>query len=90
MFWVPGGFAHGFVGLHEINYVLYGCDGEYNGECECAINLFDPDIGIDLSCIANQVDINDLNISVKDKAAIKLGEWLKKPEAEKFVFGRNC
>lgn len=45
-FWVPEGFAHGFVTLAEENIVLYKCTAPYNKESEGAIRWNDPTVNV--------------------------------------------
>ncbi len=47
MFWVPPGFAHGFLTLEDDTIFAYKCSGLYNKESEGSIVWNDPDIGID-------------------------------------------
>lgn len=45
-FWVPRGFAHGFLVLSESADFFYKCDEAYCPECESVIAWNDPDLGI--------------------------------------------
>jgi dTDP-4-dehydrorhamnose 3,5-epimerase len=45
-FWVPAGFAHGFLVLSEQADFLYKTTDYYAPEYECCIRWNDPDIGI--------------------------------------------
>lgn len=47
LFWLPRGFAHGFLVLSEYAEVLYKCDEFYSPGDEVAISWNDPQIGID-------------------------------------------
>ena len=47
MFFIPHGFAHGFVVLSEDAVFQYKCDNFYCRESEGAIAWDDPDLGID-------------------------------------------
>jgi len=44
---VPRGFAHGFSVLSETAIFSYKCDNVYNKEAERAVNINDPELGID-------------------------------------------
>lgn len=61
-FFVPRGFAHGFLVLSETAVFFYKCDNFYNRESEGGIFYADPAIGIDW-----QFPTGDLVISEKDK-----------------------
>lgn len=47
MYWVPPGFAHGFVTLEDNTIFTYKCTNIYNKASEGSILWNDPDIGID-------------------------------------------
>lgn len=46
MFYVPPGFAHGFVALLDNTEFLYKCTAEFDAASERGIRWDDPDIGI--------------------------------------------
>lgn len=45
-FWVPAGFAHGFIVLSEVADFEYKCTNYYDPSNECCILWNDPDINI--------------------------------------------
>jgi dTDP-4-dehydrorhamnose 3,5-epimerase len=47
MFWLPAGFAHGFVSLADDTIFFYKCDNLYNKESEGALVWNDPQLNID-------------------------------------------
>ena len=47
VFWIPPGFAHGFVTLEDDTVFSYKCTGIYNKESEGALNWNDKDLNID-------------------------------------------
>jgi len=47
MFWIPPGFAHGFVCLEDNTTFFYKCTGLYNYEAEGGILWNDPELNID-------------------------------------------
>lgn len=62
-FWVPEGFAHGFVVLSDVAEFLYLTTDYYAPEHERAIIWNDPDLGIDWPLQAEP------SLSAKDKQA---------------------
>jgi dTDP-4-dehydrorhamnose 3,5-epimerase len=46
LFWIPEGFAHGFVALEDNTVFLYKTTNYYNKESEMAINPLDPVLNI--------------------------------------------
>lgn len=47
IFWIPPGFAHGFVTLEDDTIFAYKCTGFYNKESEGSVHWNDPDLNID-------------------------------------------
>lgn len=64
LFWVPPGFAHGFLSLEDGTDFLYKCTDYYAPEHEHAIRWDDPDLGI-----AWPLDGIVPQVSAKDEAA---------------------
>jgi len=60
-FFVPRGFAHGFVVLSDVAVFQYKCDNHYNKSSEGGLHYADPDLNIDW-----QVDGSELLVSDKD------------------------
>lgn len=67
MFWVPEGFAHGFLTLEDDTDFLYKCTTPYMPRHEHSLAWDDPDVSIEWP-IAGM----DLQISVKDKVGTPL------------------
>ena len=61
-FFIPRGFAHGFLVLSETATFFYKCDNFYNKESEGGIIFSDPEINIDW-----QFEMDKLIISEKDQ-----------------------
>ena len=66
-FFIPRGFAHGFVVLSEEAVFQYKCDDFYASQCEGAIAWDDPDLGIDWG-----IPMEDVILSEKDKVHPRL------------------
>ena len=60
-FFIPKGFAHGFVVLSETALFQYKCDEFYHPEAEGAIMWDDPEINIDW-----RIPAEDVALSAKD------------------------
>lgn len=61
-FYIPRGFAHGFLVLSETATFFYKCDNFYNKESEGGIIYNDPTINVDWNAATNE-----LLVSEKDK-----------------------
>jgi dTDP-4-dehydrorhamnose 3,5-epimerase len=66
-FYVPPGFAHGFLVTSETALFNYKCTDFYSPKDECAIRWDDPDIGIEWP-------IKDPLLSEKDSKGLRLSE----------------
>lgn len=69
MFWVPEGFAHGFLTLEDGTDFLYKCTAPYAPEHEHSLAWDDPSVGIEwpLGDIVPQ-------LSAKDRAGLPLAD----------------
>ena len=47
IFWIPPGFAHGFIALEDDTIFTYKCTGVYNKESEGSLLWNDTDLNID-------------------------------------------
>lgn len=68
-FFVPRGFAHGFVVLSDEVIFQYKCDNFYNKDAEGAISWNDKDLSIDWKVDNDRIILSDkdqLNPSLKD------------------------
>ena len=63
-FYIPPGFAHGFICLSETVHLMYKCTGEYCKDAEGGLRWDDPDIGIAWPLPAGV----EPSVSVKDAA----------------------
>lgn len=66
-FYIPEGFAHGFLVTSDSALFSYKCTDFYSPEAEMSILWNDPGIGIDWP-------MTDVNLSDKDKKAYALNE----------------
>ncbi len=71
-FFIPRGFAHGFLVLSERASFFYKCDNFYNKESEGGIKYNDPTINIDW-----QFEMDKLIISEKDQTLPNLANAKK-------------
>ncbi len=61
MYWVPPGFAHGFLTLRDETVFTYKCTNVYNRESEGSLRWDDPILNIDWNLESNPI------LSEKDK-----------------------
>lgn len=69
MFWVPPGFAHGFVSLEDGTEFLYKCTALYDPASEHALLWNDPALGIDWP-----IGADEIQLSGKDRLGKPLAE----------------
>ena len=60
IFWIPPGFAHGFIALEDDTIFTYKCTGFYNSASEDAFLWNDKDLNIDWGVINPLVSDKDL------------------------------
>jgi dTDP-4-dehydrorhamnose 3,5-epimerase len=70
-FYVPRGFAHGYVVLSETALFAYKCDNFYQPQAEGGVRFDDPSLAIDW-----QVPASEIKLSEKDSILPKFGEHL--------------
>ncbi len=61
MFWIPPGFAHGFLTLHDDTIFAYKCTNYYNVESEGCVRWDSPDLNIDWGITNPVLSEKDLN-----------------------------
>ena len=61
MYWIPAGFAHGFLTLEDDTVFFYKCTNVYNKEAEGCIRWNDPDLNIDWGDVTPVVSERDSN-----------------------------
>jgi len=59
-FWIPEGFAHGFIALEEQTIVNYKCTSLYQAGSESTLLWNDPDIGIQWPGTPVEISAKDL------------------------------
>jgi dTDP-4-dehydrorhamnose 3,5-epimerase len=69
MFWVPEGFAHGFLTLSDDTDFMYKCTAPYAPTREYTLAWDDPAVGVEWPTIGQ-----DPIISEKDKAGLALAD----------------
>lgn len=69
-FWIPPGFAHGFVSLEDDTIFSYKCTNVYNPQSEKGIMWNDPDINVDWQL--EKYGIKEPIISDKDSKNVLL------------------
>ncbi|MEJ6793698.1 MAG: dTDP-4-dehydrorhamnose 3,5-epimerase [Flavobacteriales bacterium] len=62
MFWIPPGFAHGFLTLEDKTIFSYKCSGDYNPSSEGSLLWNDPQLNIEWN-------IDEPIVSAKDQEA---------------------
>ena len=77
-FYVPIGFAHGFITLEPNSEIIYKCSNYYNQKCERSVLWSDPNIGIKWE-LEGQPTLNE-----KDRIAPLLEDF-----ESPFIFGVN-
>lgn len=69
MFWVPEGFAHGFLTLEDDTDFLYKCTAPYAPQNEASLAWDDPTVGIEWP-----FDGLEVKLSAKDAAGVALAD----------------
>ena len=72
-FYIPAGFAHGFLAVSELVKFHYRCGGKYIPGADSGIRWDDPDIGIDWKYLSD-----DPVISERDKSLMTFQEFCQK------------
>lgn len=70
MYWIPEGFAHGFLTLEDDTIFTYKCTGVYHKPSESSILWNDPELGIKWA-------VEDPILSPKDKNAPTFKEYIQ-------------
>jgi dTDP-4-dehydrorhamnose 3,5-epimerase len=68
MFWLPPGFAHGFITLEDDTIFTYKCTGVYNSSSEGALLWCDKELNINWG-------IDKPIVSEKDQISLQFSEF---------------
>lgn len=82
MFFIPQGFAHGFVTISDDVIFQYKCDNLYNKASEGGIRYDDETIGVDWKRF---ISVDEMILSEKDKIAPALSGC-----NANFIYKENC
>lgn len=69
MFWIPPGFAHGFLTLEDDTIFSYKCTNVYDQKSEGGLNWNDQDLNIDWGIVSEPI------LSEKDKVEVPFKEF---------------
>ena len=73
-FWIPAGFAHGFLSLEDHTELLYKATNFYNPASEGCIRWDDPDLNITWGTELKKIGMESPILSFKDKTAIPFSD----------------
>ncbi|MGL5543258.1 MAG: dTDP-4-dehydrorhamnose 3,5-epimerase [Fusobacteriaceae bacterium] len=77
-FYIPPGFAHGFLTLEDDTEFLYKCTDYYAPQYDSGVLWNDPEIGIEWNLEKYGICAEDLLLSAKDGVQQTLGEFVRK------------
>ncbi|MEG1942044.1 MAG: dTDP-4-dehydrorhamnose 3,5-epimerase [Cetobacterium sp.] len=77
MFYIPPGFAHGFLTLEDNTEFLYKCTDYYAPEFDSGVLWNDPDIGIEWNFEKYNLSVEEILLSEKDKKQQTLKEFVE-------------
>jgi len=78
IFYIPKGFAHGFLSLEDDTELYYKCSDYYNPEFEAGIFWLDKDINLDLELSKYGLSQEEIILSEKDKDLMSFQTFLSK------------
>lgn len=70
LFWIPAGFAHGFIALEDNTQFLYKTTDYYSKESERSLLWSDPELAIEWPIDSNM----QLTVHAKDQEALTLAQ----------------
>jgi dTDP-4-dehydrorhamnose 3,5-epimerase len=71
-FWIPAGFAHGFIALEDDTHFLYKTTNFYNKDSERSIAYHDQQLAIDW-----QLNEGEFKLTEKDREGLSLKEAIE-------------
>ncbi|MEG2487121.1 MAG: dTDP-4-dehydrorhamnose 3,5-epimerase, partial [Cetobacterium sp.] len=77
MFYIPPGFAHGFLTLEDNTEFLYKCTDYYAPEFDSGVLWNDSDIGIEWNFEKYNLSAEEILLSEKDKKQQTLKEFVE-------------
>ncbi|ERT68050.1 dTDP-4-dehydrorhamnose 3,5-epimerase [Cetobacterium somerae ATCC BAA-474] len=77
MFYIPAGFAHGFLTLEDNTEFQYKCTDYYAPEFDSGVLWNDTDIGIDWNFEKHGLSADEILLSDKDKKQQTLKEFVE-------------
>jgi dTDP-4-dehydrorhamnose 3,5-epimerase len=77
LFYIPGGFAHGFIALEDGTEMMYKCTDYYYPEYDAGIRFDDPDVGIQWPLAEYGLSKDEIVLSAKDAKLPMLREYFK-------------
>lgn len=83
MFYVPEGFAHGFITLEDDTEFMYKCTDFYYPEYDAGIQYNDKQIGIDWPLKNYGIKSEDIILSDKDNKLPSLKEYEEQSKEQK-------
>jgi dTDP-4-dehydrorhamnose 3,5-epimerase len=83
MFWIPKGFAHGFMVLSETADFLYKASDFYDPQSERSIQWNDPDIGVQWPLEGTPLlsDKDKAGVPLKDAEVFAISDFVKEIHA---------
>ncbi|MFD2672017.1 dTDP-4-dehydrorhamnose 3,5-epimerase [Marinicrinis sediminis] len=83
MFYVPDGFAHGFLTLEDDTEFLYKCTDYYRPDYDAGITYRDPEIGINWPLEQYDLTEEELRLSHKDKQLPTLAQLIEQKKEKR-------
>lgn len=77
MFYIPEGFAHGFITLEDETEFQYKCTNYYSPEYDSGIIWNDKDLKINYNFEKHGINLNEIILSEKDQKLQTFKEFIK-------------